>query len=322
MPKSRPGEPVFVRRLVLATVKLNHSKLDLPPFDADVRLGEGLRMLEARFETHDGRLKLVVKQGGPDGIAVLLSATKWTLPGGAPLIFDALAVEGTLRGQQLDLGKIEAELYGGKLAGSAQAAWGKQWQLAGKAQLEGVDLVPVQKALGKPATLSGRLNADAAFSTRAKSPAKLRDGLALDGPFEVLGGVYQGVDLSRPGELSGEHKSGDATTFEELRGKLELRGQRVRLNQLCMRSPKIVAGGNVEIAPDKALSGKLDISVAQTGGFVGVPVALGGTTDDPSVRPTKGYLIGAAIGTVLLPGIGTSIGSSLGGRIEGASGCK
>jgi hypothetical protein len=96
----------------------------------------------------------------------------------------------------------------------------------------------------------------------------------------------------------------------------------VKLNQLCMRSPKIVAGGNVQIASDKTLSGRLDISMAQTGGLVGVPVSLGGSTDDPSMLPSKGYLIGAAIGTVLLPGIGTSIGSSLGGRIGGTSDCK
>jgi len=96
----------------------------------------------------------------------------------------------------------------------------------------------------------------------------------------------------------------------------------VRLNQLCIRSPKIVAGGNVDIAPDKALSGKLHIAVAQTGGFVGVPVALSGTTDEPSMRPSKGYLLSAAIGTALLPGIGTSIGLTLGGQIERSSGCK
>src|SRR5262245_58913807 len=114
----------------------------------------------------------------------------------------------------------------------------------------------MQKALGKPAKLSGRLNADVAFSTHAKTPAELREALSLDGPFEVLGGVYQGVDLSRAGELAGVRRSDDATTFEELKGRLELRGERVRLNPLCIRSPKIVACGNVDIAPDKTLSGK------------------------------------------------------------------
>jgi cytochrome c biogenesis protein CcdA len=89
-----------------------------------------------------------------------------------------------------------------------------------------------------------------------------------------------------------------------------------------VRSPSIVAGGYVEIAPDQKLSGRLDVSMAKTGGFVGVPVSLGGTTSDPSVSPTKGYVIGAVLGTVLLPGIGTSLGASAGSALEGKSGCK
>jgi len=322
MPKRRVDEPVLVRRLVLTTVKLNHSGLDVPLFNVDVRLGQGARIREARFETSDGALYLRLRPGADHATAVLLRATNWTLPVGAPLTFDKLAAQGTLRGQSLELGRIEGELYGGTLLGSAHADWGKQLQLAGKAKLAGIDLVPVQKALGRPAKLSGRLNADAAFSTSAKTAAELREALLLEGPFEVLGGAYQGVDLSRAGELAGERRSDDATTFEELKGRLELRGERVRLNPLCIRSPKIVAGGNVDIAPDRTLSGKLHIAVAQTGGIVGVPVALSGTTEEPAMRPSKGYLISAAIGTVLLPGIGTSIGAALGGQMERAPDCK
>ena len=99
-------------------------------------------------------------------------------------------------------------------------------------------------------------------------------------------------------------------------------GRRVRVNELCARSPLLVAGGYVEVAPDQKLSGKLDVSVAKTGGFVGVPIALAGTTSDPSVTLTRGAAIGAVIGTVLLPGIGTSLGASAGSRLEGRSPCK
>ncbi|HYD05007.1 MAG TPA: hypothetical protein VEC60_04740, partial [Reyranella sp.] len=98
--------------------------------------------------------------------------------------------------------------------------------------------------------------------------------------------------------------------------------QAVKINALCVRSPKLVAGGNVDIAADERLSGKLDISMAKTGGFVGMPVSLSGTASEPSLRPTKGYVIGAVLGTVLLPGIGTSLGASAGSRLEGTSSCK
>lgn len=321
MPKSPPGEPVLLERLVLTTVKFNHSRMDLPLFDVDMLLGEGLRMREAHVEARDGSVKLRLEPAG-GGTAFELTAENWTLPGGPRLTFSTLSASGTFREGELILGKLEGALYGGSLVGRAHADWGKQVQLSGSAQLAGVDLAPVQKALGRPARLSGRLQAEAAFSTRANSARELGDALALDGPFEVQGGVYRGVDLARAGDLSGERRAGDATTFEELKGKLELRGQRVTLNELCMRSPKLVAGGSVAIAADRTLSGRLDISLAQTGGFLGVPVTLGGTTDEPSLRPTKGYLIGAAIGTVLMPGIGTSIGSSLGGQIARTSDCK
>jgi uncharacterized protein involved in outer membrane biogenesis len=317
MPKGEKGTPVHVRRIVLLDVTFHHSSLKLPQFDVDVKLAEGLRVARARFESRDGSLQLLVEPKGNATTAVALAAKNWTLPAGAPLMFEALAVQGMLKAGELDLPKIEGELYGGKLIGAVRAEWGKQMQLSGKASLAGVDLVPLQQALGKPAKLSGRLKADASFSMRAKTAAELRDALALDGPFEVVGGAYQGVDLSKAGDPGGQPSAGDATTFEELKGTLQVRGNEVKVNELCVRSPKVVAGGHVEIAADQTLAGKLNVSVSKTGGFVGVPVSLGGTTAAPSVTPTKGYMIGAAIGTLVMPVIGTTLGSALGSRIEG-----
>jgi len=93
--------------------------------------------------------------------------------------------------------------------------------------------------------------------------------LVLEGPFEVHGGAYQGVDLSKAGDITGKPADGDATSFEELKGRVQLRARRVRIDDLCVRSPKMAAGGYVEIDPERRLAGKLDVSVAKTGGFVG-----------------------------------------------------
>ena len=218
---------------------------------------------------------------------------------------------------------FDGHVYGGTVQGAARVAAAKQVRLSGKAALAGVELLPIQALLGKPAQFSGRLRADATFSSRARTADRLADALSLDAPFEISDGTYHGYDLSKVGAFSGRLERGGSTKFDELRGKVEVRGRHVKVADLCAKSPSLAAGGNVEIAPDQQLSGKLDVSVAKTGGFVGIPVQLRGTTADPWFTPTKGYLIGAAIGTLVLPGIGTSIGSSLGNRVEGGrTDCK
>jgi hypothetical protein len=145
----------------------------------------------------------------------------------------------------------------------------------------------------------------------------------LDAPFEVAGGEWHGVDLSRVAELPlGKLSAGGTTKFERMKADLALRGKHIQLNKICVRSPSLTAAGSVAIAPDQTLSGKLDVSVAKTKGFVGAPVAVSGTTADPSLSLTKAGVIGAVIGTVLLPGIGTSLGLSAGGRLDGKTECQ
>jgi hypothetical protein len=322
MPKSAPGEPLNVRRLVLSGVRLEHASVLLPEFDVDATLAEGFTVDKASLWTRDKALRLAIEPDGTGAARIALTASEWTLPFGAPLKFDSLTAAGTLKRSALDLSAIEGKLYGGTLKGHARATWSQQWHLSGMAVLSGVDLVPVQVALGKPGRLSGRLETKAAFSARAMNPGQLRTGLVLDGPFEVLGGAYEGVDLSKAGDITGRVAAGDSTSFEELKGTLQLRGKRMRIEHLCVRSPKVIAGGHIEVGADEALSGKLDVSVAKTGGFVGVPVTLGGTTSDPSIRPSTGYIVGAAVGTILLPGIGTALGASAGSAFGGKSPCK
>ena len=77
------------------------------------------------------------------------------------------------------------------------------------------------------------------------------------------------------------------------------------------------------MAPDKTLNGRVtvDLASAAAGGAIGVPLAVGGTLDSPSVTLTRGALLGAAIGTAVAPGVGTGAGAKLGDRLgEGLKG--
>jgi uncharacterized protein involved in outer membrane biogenesis len=282
------GDAIAVGRIRLEKINLQIPGMKIPPFDLEAELGEALALSSAQLEMKDVSIRV---------------AREAVAPKVANYAFDGQA-------------------FGGTVKGMVRADTTRQIAVSGKASIAGLEVLPLQGLLGKPAQFSGRLKTDATFSARARSADKLADALSLDAPFEITGGTYHGYDLSKVGGFSGKLEKGGATRFDELRGTVQLRGKQVKVTPLCVKSPSLTAAGSVDIAPNQDLSGKLDVSVAKTGGFVGIPVQLRGTVSDPWFTPTKGYLIGAAIGTAVLPIIGTSIGSSLGSRMEGKVDCK
>lgn len=281
--------PFDVRRIVLNQVRLRQPDFERPSFDIDAQLGRGMRLTGVRLQAEATDVRLQVVPEGRAGATV----------------------------------KLDGRLYGGEAAAVAQVQWPDHWHLLGKATISDVDIVPLQEMLGMSGRLSGRLKGEVTFGARALTAEHLADVLEIDGGFELLQGAYHGVDLAKATEPDSEAADDDTTEFNEFRGKLRVRGAHVRINDLCLRSPKLIAGGNIEITPpDQTLSGKLGLAVPGTAGLLGVPVSLGGTVEEPSVVPSKAYLIGAAVGTVILPGIGTGIGASAGSFFASVSTCK
>jgi len=325
MPKPKEGGAAArVARVELRNVTFTHRFLKVPPFDARIELGPGYAPESAVLTTVDQAFEARLDPQGDGAARVALEAHGWRLPVRvAPLMFESLEAKGTLQGGRLELPEVEGSLYGGTLSGSFQLDWSRGWRLDGNADIAQVELVPLLRDLGKPARLSGLLDAQAVFSSRAKGAAQLGYAFVLDGPAAVKGGSWHGVDLARAAELPlGKPPADGETPFEELSAKVALRGKAIRLEEICARSPSLVAGGSAEIAPDGALSGLLDVSVAKTGGIVGVPLALGGTLSEPSVGLTRGAAIGALLGTLLLPGVGTTLGATAVAKLESVPGCK
>ncbi|MGH8831701.1 MAG: AsmA family protein, partial [Polaromonas sp.] len=121
---------------------------------------------------------------------------------------------------------------------------------------------------------------------------------------------------------------GGQTPLDTLAGQVSTQGRAAQLSNLVASSGALSATGNVAISPAKALSGRVTVAVAgdskigsAIGGAVGVPLTVGGTLDNPEVTLSRSALLGAAIGTALLPGVGTGAGANLGDRMgEGLRG--
>ena len=315
--KAQAEQPPFrVRSIRLANALVRHDAASFGPFDARVDLNEKGEPEDALITTTDGKLKVAVK---PDKEKYLvdISAKSWKLPVGPAVQFDELIVKGVATLKDAEFSQVSARLYGGTVNGKASAGWQKGLQLKGSLDVNQVELKSLVPLISPGTKVSGRLDAKPVFSAAAADANRLMDTLRLETPFNVRNGVLHGVDIKQAAtSLLRQDTSGGETEFDHLSGRLNLAGGTYRFTQLKIASGVLAAEGNVNISPKKELSGRVTAQVKALGTTAGVPLHLAGTTQSPRLYPTGGTMAGAAIGTVLLPGVGTGLGAKAGQTIE------
>jgi hypothetical protein len=218
--------------------------------------------------------------------------------------------------RQPDHWALRAAIGGGTLTGKFQL---QPTAKAGGSLLQGqVDVLNVEvAALTAPSrTLTGRLEAHSTFRAEFRELDALADALRSQTRFTVHNAVVHGVDLAQAVKTVGLNHGGE-TRLDTLAGTVATQGRAVQLTNLVASSGLLSANGNVGIAPNRSLSGRVtvDLASAAAGGAIGVPLAVGGTLDSPSVMLTRGALVGAAIGTMMAPGVGTGAGAKIGDQL-------
>lgn len=196
-------------------------------------------------------------------------------------------------------------------------------QVKGSFELQQVELRNLVPILSPGTRVSGRLTAKPVFTAAAKDAGSLMASLRLATPFEVQNGVLSGVDIQKAAMTLGKQGSSEGETrFDQLAGHLALEQSTYKFTQLRIASGVLGAEGHVGISPKQALSGRVTAQVQALGASAGVALNVGGTVQSPTVMPTGGTIAGAALGTVVLPGIGTGVGAKAGQLIEGLFGRK
>ena len=241
---------------------------------------------------------------------------------GLPASASVKVLRGRLAGASASLKRegpawlIKADIGGGKVNGKLAlqpAGRSPPALLQGSFQVSSVEVA----ALTAPSrTLSGRLDATSTLRAPLQDLGKLRETLQTQTQFTVRNAVVHGIDLRQAVRTVGLNRGG-STALDTLAGRLSTHGNTMQLTQLMASAGNLSVKGDVAMAGDKSLSGRLDVDLAAaaTGSAIGVPLQVGGTLDNPSVTLSRGALIGAAIGTALMPGIGTGAGAKLGDRL-------
>lgn len=314
--KPDPGaEPaafkVLVRSIRLDDARLQLQKTGFGPFDARVAIGGDGLPERADITARDGKFKAALT---PDGgrFRAEVHARDWRLPAGPPIHFEQLDMKGLVTPADADFSDIRARLYGGSLEGRAAIGWQKGLQLKGAFGVDDVELRDLVPLFSPKTRLSGRLTAKPVFAGNAAKPEQLGAVMKLDTPFEVRQGVWQGVDIQEAASKLSQAKSGGETRFDVLAGHFAMDRGTQRLTGLKVASGSLSADGNITIAPDKSLSGRVNARVSMGGAAaVAVPLNISGTVGAPMALPAVGAMAGAVVGAGV--SAGTSVGSTVGG---------
>jgi hypothetical protein len=220
---------------------------------------------------------------------------------------------------------LRIDIGGGHIAGKLQMQPGKSGTtqiLSGQLTTENVE-VSALTAPSKP--LTGKLQAQTTLRSEFREPGQLLDMLTTQTRFTVRDAIVMGIDLAKAVETVGLNRGG-ITRLDTLAGQVTSQGKAAQLTNLVASSGGLSATGNVAMAVNRSLSGRVVVDLSTTRGAVGVPLAVGGTVDEPSVTLTRGAMAGAALGTLLAPGVGTAagagMGDALGEKLRGLFGGK
>ena len=234
-----------------------------------------------------------------------------------PLIFDQIKAHVVAQRERLELSALEAELYGGRLSGTASINR-KDAVLAADVVASGIAMQSLVQALTNEVLFTGTMENAAKFAMRLDAFERFPENLQLAANFHLRNGILAKVDLvqaaSGPGNANAK---GGVTRFDDLTGLLDVNATGYHFRKLKISSGSLKAEGNVDISPSLQLSGKLDAEVKGTVGLVSVPMIVSGTLDAPIVRVSKTVWAGAAVGTAILgPGLGTAVGMKIGGFLN------
>jgi len=199
-------------------------------------------------------------------------------------------------GGRVNLSPLAAELYEGRLAGSASLTATQPARLGLQQTLEGIAVGPLLKDFAGSDMLQGRGNVQLDVTTAGTTVGSMMKGLAGGARLELRDGSVRGINVAQTirrakalakGNADGVATKGEATDFSELTASFRIAQGVARNDDLVLKSPLLRVGGSGDVDLG---AGRLDYTVKAT--FVSTLEGQGGA-DLQSLRgqtvPVKLY---------------------------------
>ena len=219
-----------------------------------------------------------------------------------------------------DLYRLRVQGGGGSANGQARlasAADGGSRVLTGELAPRNVNVHALMEAFHRRSPISGLASGETELRAQGDTLSGLFRSLKTRSVLQVEGARILRFDLEKAVKSVGQDRDGE-TALDSLSSVVETSNTEQGLKAGFTRV-KAVAGPYTGTGRGTVYRKQIDAqgTLAVGGGVLEVPFALRGPTRQPEFQIAWGTLAGAAVGTAVLPGIGTVLGATIGGMISG-----
>lgn len=234
----------------------------------------------------------------------------------APATLDATRDGKTDEGA--DIYRLELQAGGGTARGQARLATsdGGRMTLTGELAPRKVEIQSLLESFNRHAFISGQASGETTLRAEGETVGELFRSLRTRSELQVAGARLLRIDLEKAIKSLGEDRAGQ-TPLDNLSAVMATQNTAQGLKTTFT---EVQATAGTYSATGKATLYRREIEAQGTlavgGGVVEVPFAAHGPTRKPTFEMAWGSIAGAAIGTAVLPGIGTVIGAKIGGAVS------
>jgi hypothetical protein len=187
--------------------------------------------------------------------------------------------------------------------------------LSGQLAPRDIEVNSAISAFNRRSPIAGKATGQTVLSANGTSVGELARALHTHTTFSVNAATVLQFDLDKAIRTRGKEHSGQ-TPLQELTGQLDTQNgaesMRVTGIDIRARAGKFTATGQGTVYHGQIeATGNMDL----VEGAIGVPFNLSGPVHKPKVTVPPGFFAGAAIGSAMLPGIGTVVGARIGGAL-------
>jgi uncharacterized protein involved in outer membrane biogenesis len=250
------GQSLSVRKIRLKGTKLAIREFEAPVFDGDITVGADGAVQRVQLSSTGLRVDLAQKD---KTWRATIDGRNWQAPLGPALTFDDLNVVAVFGPKQATLTTIEGKAGRGAMKGTAKATWASGIRVDGELSITGGDLAQLMAAFTRDFSATGSVTTNATFALQGTSLKTLFAEPKVDGTFTIERGELNNVDIVRAIQSPArDGVRGGKTRFESLAGTVQAADKQLSYRKLQLGSGPMNATGNVDVAANGDLSGRVN----------------------------------------------------------------